>query len=94
MFSIIYCFEAVTLATAIFGAEATTTVTRRVFAYVSAVGFGLSFLSGGYVMGRTAQLIQHDNAIGQAPSADHDHIDAPFSEFQEPKEQHKEEQLK
>jgi hypothetical protein len=37
MFSIIYCFEAVTLATAIFGAEATTTVTRKVFAYVSAV---------------------------------------------------------
>ncbi|KAL7529784.1 hypothetical protein ACHAXR_003154 [Thalassiosira sp. AJA248-18] len=65
MFAIIYCFSAAQLATTVFGEEAKITTLRRAFAYTSVVGLALSFLFGGYVMGKSAQLIQHQSdAIG------------------------------
>ena len=72
MFSIIYCFEAATLATDMFGADASITVTRKVFAYISAAGLGVSFLFGGYVMGRTAQLYQHERKVKLLSSGSQD----------------------
>ena len=72
MFSIIYCFEAASLATEMFGAGASVTATRKVFAYISAAGLGVSFLFGGYVMGRTAQLYQHESKVKLLPSRSQD----------------------
>lgn len=46
MFPIIYAFETISLATAMFGAEARTTIIRKAFAYVSVAGLALSFLTG------------------------------------------------
>lgn len=63
MFSIIYCFTAIGLATTIFGEGATITTVRKAFAYISVIGLVLSFLFGGYVMGKSAQLTQHEKAI-------------------------------
>ena len=65
MFVIMYCFQAASLGTDMFGADASITVTRKVFAYISAAGVGVSFLFGGYVMGRTAQLHQHERKLKQ-----------------------------
>lgn len=72
MFSIIYCFEAVTLASEMFGADASITVTRKVFAYISAACLGVSFLFGGYIMGKTAQLYQHESKVKTIPSQGQD----------------------
>ena len=69
MFSIIYCFASVTLATDLFGVEATVTVIRKAFAYISAAGLGLSFLFGGYVMGKTAQLTQHEKIVASSSTS-------------------------
>lgn len=68
MFAVIYCFTAVQLATAVFGEDATITAVRRVFAYIGVACIVLSFLFGGYVMGKTAQLVQHDKAIASSQS--------------------------
>lgn len=70
MFAIIYCFSAVQLATTVFGEEATITTVRRAFAYTSVAGLVLSFLFGGYVMGKSAQLIQHDKVILSGSQSD------------------------
>jgi len=63
MFSIIYSFTAVGLAIDIFGEASTITTVRKVFTYISVIGLVLSFLLGGYVMGKSAQLTQHEKAI-------------------------------
>ncbi|KAL7523175.1 hypothetical protein ACHAWF_001242 [Thalassiosira exigua] len=68
MFSIVYCFEAVQLATAVFGKDATITTVCSVFAYTGVAGLVLSFLMGGYVMGKTDQLVQHNKAMASSRS--------------------------
>jgi len=63
MFSIIYSFTAVGLAIDIFGEASTITTVRKVFTYISVIGLVLSFLLGGHVMGKSAQLTQHEKAM-------------------------------
>jgi len=74
MFAIIYCFSAVQSATIIFGKEAKITTVRRAFTYISVVGLVLSFLFGGYVMGKSAQLSEHEKHIS---SGSHDTTSTP-----------------
>ena len=70
MFAIIYCFSAIQLATIIFGEEAKITTVRRAFAYIGVVGLVLSFLFGGYIMGKSAQLSRHERNISSGSSDD------------------------
>lgn len=69
MFCIMYGFVSIQLATAVFGAGAEVTHARQALAYVSAACLGVSFLSGGYVMGKNAQLIQHSKLVSSSTAA-------------------------
>ena len=69
MFCIMYGFVSIQLATAVFGAGAEVTHARQALTYVSAACLGVSFLSGGYVMGKNAQLIQHSKLVSSSTAA-------------------------